>query len=130
TNLTLAQDREKYSHLIKDAEKLYDEKDFLNSALKYSEAFKTLGNKGSSDDRYNAACSWALSNNIDSAFVQLYRIARKGNFSAYDHIISDEDLNSLHSDKRWNEVISIIKSNKEIKEAKLDKNLIAILDTI
>ncbi len=66
-----AQDEAKYQTLIAEAEKLYDQKEFKNSAAKYAEAFNALGNKGYINDRYNAACSYALSNQIDSAFVQL-----------------------------------------------------------
>ena len=57
-----------YSMLIIKADSLYQIKDYEKSAFAYSEAFKTFGWKGLSNDRYNAACSWALSNKPDSAF--------------------------------------------------------------
>ncbi len=69
-----------YSALIKTADSLYNVKDFKNSALSYSAAFKANEWKGLSDNRYNAASSWALANNSDSAFFQLYRIATKANY--------------------------------------------------
>ncbi len=75
------------------------------------------------NDRYNAACSWALANQPDSAFVQLFKIAEKGNYTNYGHITTDTDLNTLHNDERWNRVIEIVKSNKEKAEANLDKHL-------
>ena len=37
---------------------------------------------------------------------------------------------SLHSDKRWNEYIELIKKNKEKAEVNFDKDLVAKLDTI
>lgn len=129
-NLTFAQDRERYSELIKEASGLYESKDFLESGKKYSEAFVALGGKGVVTDRYNAACSWALAKKPDSAFVQLFKIAENGNYSNYGHITIDPDLNSLHNDERWNKVLNIIKSNKEKAEANLDKPIVAILDTI
>lgn len=124
------EERTKYAELKTEAWHLYQDQKFLASAKKYSEAFTVLGNKGSTNDRYNAACSWALASEIDSSFVQLFRIAKKGDYRNYDHITTDEDLNALHSDKRWNEVLNLIKTNKEKAEANLDKNLVAILDTI
>jgi hypothetical protein len=39
-------------------------------------------------------------------------------------------LNALHSDKRRNEVLNLVKGNKEKAEENLDKSLVAILDTI
>lgn len=129
-NLSFGQDREKYSELIKEAWNLYETKDYKQSAEKYSEAFVALGNKGNISDRYNAACSWALAKEIDSSFVQLFRIAEKGNYSNYGHITTDTDLDILHSDKRWSEVLDKVKRNKEKAEANLDKPLVAVLDTI
>ncbi|MGE5943668.1 MAG: DUF6624 domain-containing protein [Flavobacteriales bacterium] len=89
-----------------------------------------MGNKSNTSDRYNAACSWALAKEIDSSFVQLFQVSEKGNYSNYGHITTDSDLEILHSDKRWNIVLDIVKVNKERTEANLDKPLIAILDTI
>ena len=129
-NLSFGQNREKYSELIKEAWNLYQTKDYKQSAEKYSEAFIALGNKGNISDRYNAACSWALAKEIDSSFVQLFRIAEKGNYSNFGHLTTDTDLDTLHSDKRWSEVLDKVKANKEKAEANLDKPLVAILDTI
>ncbi|SDU11735.1 hypothetical protein SAMN04487762_1899 [Polaribacter sp. Hel1_33_78] len=125
-----SEERAKYAELKTEAWNLYENQEYLGSAKKYSEAFTALGNKGNTNDRYNAACSWALANQIDSSFVQLFRIAEKGNYSNYGHITTDGDLNALHSDKRWNEVLNLVKGNKEKAEENLDKPLVAILDTI
>ena len=129
-NFAFGQDHEKYSELIQEAWSLYKSKNFLQSGQKYSEAFVALGGKGMVNDRYNAACSWALANQADSSFTQLFRIAEKGNYTNLGHITTDPDLNSLHNDERWSEVIEIVKSNKEKAEANLDKSLVATLDTI
>jgi hypothetical protein len=129
-NLSFGQYREKYSELIKEAWNLYQTKEYKQSAEKYSEAFVALGNKGKISDRYNAACSWALAKEVDSSFVQLFKIAENGNYTNYGHITTDTDLEILHSDKRWSQVLDIVKANKEKAEANLDKPLVAILDTI
>ncbi len=121
---------DEYTKLIKKADSLYNAKDYKNSALTYSAAFKSNGWKGYRNDRYNAACSWALAGIKDSAFFNLQRIADKANYSDYDHISTDEDLNSLHTDNRWKPLLQKIKENKEKSEAGLDKPLLHLLDSL
>src|SRR5258706_13060513 len=122
--------RAEYIALVKKADSLYKARDFKMSAQAYSSAFKINGWKGRSDDRYNAACSWALAHDADSAFFQLNRIATKGNYTNYGHINEDADLNSLHHDKRWQPLLEIIKQNKEKAEANLNRPLAAQLDSV
>lgn len=129
-NVAFGQNKAEYTKLIGEACHLYQNKEYLKSGKKYAEAFARNGNKGLLDDRYNAACSWALANEKDSAFVNLFLIANKGNFADDDQLINDNDLKPLHHDSRWEEIISITKSNKEKIEANYDKKLVAILDTI
>jgi len=129
-NISFAQDQEKYTELVKKADSLYQTKNYKESGEKFSEAFVALCNKGYVNDRYNAACSYALAKEIDSSFVQLFKIAENGNYSNYSHITVDTDLDNLHADKRWNKVLEKVKANKEKAEANLDKPLAAILDTI
>ena len=109
---------------------MYQAKNFKASALTYSEAFKANGWLGISNDRYNAAGSWALSNNFDSSFFQLSRIATKANFMDYEKISTDVDFYPLHNDKRWLPLLEIIKQNKEKAEMNLNKPLVRQLDTI
>ena len=97
----------------------------MKSANKYSEAF-VVGEGGTLDDIYNAACSWALANKPDSSFAKLFVIAESGYFTELEHLTTDSDLNSLHADERWSEVIAIVKSNRK----NFDITLMAILDTI
>lgn len=129
TQVTFSQNAEYFS-LVKKADSLYKAKDFKTSAFAYSAAFKSNGWVGISDDRYNAACSWALANNSDSSFFQLNRIATKANYMNYGHITTDPDLNSLHNDNRWKPLLDLIKRNKEKAEANLNKPLVAQLDSI
>ncbi len=121
---------DKYPVLVKKADSLYKAKDYPKSAFTYSEAFKANGWKASSNDRYNAACSWALANYPDSAFFNLYRIANFMNYTNYGHITVDKDLISLHQDARWNTLLEIIKQNKDKAEANFNKPLVAQLDSI
>lgn len=111
---------QKYSSLIKKADSLYIVKDFKNSALTYSFAFKTNGWKGTINERYNAACSWALANYTDSAFLNLNYITNVMNYNNYQHIKSDPDLKSLYTDKRWQHLLEIVKANKDKAYANID----------
>lgn len=122
--------QQEYFNLVRIADSLYNAKDYKNSANTYSAAFKTYGWKGLPNDRYNAACSWALAAIPDSAFFQLNRIVTKSNYTNYEHITTDTDLNSLHNDKRWQPILEIVKQNKDKVEANLNKPLVAQLDSI
>lgn len=119
---SFGQDLDKYSDLVKDALKFYETKDYLKSGLKYSEAFKLFDKNAIITDRYIASCSWALANNEDSAFNQLFKVVNGSNFIFEDYVTANPDLKALHNDKRWNEVIEIIK-NKENDDLISDKTL-------
>lgn len=121
---------QEYFDLVVKADSLYNAKDFKNSANQFSDAFKANGWKGSTNDRYHAACSWALAAVPDSAFFQLDIIATKSNFTNYGHITTDPDLNSLHNDNRWKPLLKKIKQNKDKAEANFNKPLVVTLDSI
>ncbi len=129
-NFSYAQNTDEYSKLIRKADSLYNKQEYKKSGETYSAAFKSLGWKGTTNDRYNAACTWALANVPDSAFFNLERAAKMGGYKNYQHLISDEDLQTLHKDKRWNPLTELVKQNKEKAEANLNKVLVAQLDTI
>jgi hypothetical protein len=101
-----------YYQFIQRADSFYFLKDYKNSHINYSLAFFSNNDIAYVKDRYNSACSWSLDNNMDSAFYQLFRIAKKGNFNKYQQIINDIELISLHKDERWDSLLNIIKSNK------------------
>lgn len=119
-----------YTENIKKGEALYQAKDFAASAKAYSLAFAFNGGKGMQDDRYNAACSYALAGNADSAFVYLFGAAEKNKYSNYNHIITDTDLDALHKDKRWTALMAKVKENKDKEEENYIKPVVAILDTV
>jgi outer membrane protein OmpA-like peptidoglycan-associated protein len=120
----------KYNILIKKADNFYRVKNYKTSALTYSQAFKLNKWKAPTGDRYNAACSWALAGIPDSTFYQLNIIVSTGNYANYEQISTDRDLKSLQKDKRWKPILETIKQNKEKQEAKLNRPLIKMLDSI
>lgn len=131
TTLIMGQnDFQKYDMFVKKADSLYRLKDYKNAAITFSQAFKAIGWKGSQSDRYNAACSWALAGNADSAFHQLNNIVTKANYIDYEHITTDPDLQSLYKDKRWKPLLVIIKQSKDKAELNYNKPLVAQLDSI
>lgn len=129
-NFTYGQNQDKYPEFVKEALKLYKSEEYKKSADKFKEAFDQLDGKAYPDDRYNAACSYALAKNTDTSFYHLFRLANDSDYKNLRHITTDADLEILHIDKRWNELISIVKSNKVEAEKDFDKPLVAILDAI
>lgn len=129
-SLSFGQAPEAYTAWIKKADSLYSAGNFKSSAHAYSSAFKSYGWKGTSSDRYNAACSWALCGNTDSSFYNLEKIVSGLNYSNLKHISQDSDLTSLHGDKRWNPLLEKVKANKEKSEINYIKPLIYLLDSL
>lgn len=113
--IPLGKHQAKYYELKVEAENLYELKEYQQSAIKYQEAFE----QGDvyHIDRYNAACSFALAKDIESAFNHLFELANgESKYKNYQHITSDTDLDILHMDKRWDELIAIVKLNHEETE--------------
>ncbi|MVN90830.1 hypothetical protein [Mucilaginibacter aquatilis] len=119
-----------YTALISKADSLYQAKDYKASAWAYSAAFKSNKWQGLINDRYNAACAWALANYTDSAFTNLQRVVYVGGYHNYQHITQVTDLASLYSDKRWPKLLKRVKLNELEAEKKLNKPLVIELTGI
>ena len=119
-----------YKEWIVKAEGSYERKDYAGAAKAYSQAFQSLGWKGLQMDRYNAACSWALAGNSDSAFYQLNRMVDLMDFVDYPKISSDEDFIPLYQDQRWGLLLEKVKKNKQEKEKDYRYELVTILDSV
>jgi len=120
----------KYFDLIKKAENYYHAKNYKTAAITYSQAFKLNNWAGEVNDRYNAACAWALAKEKDSAFYHLNYIVKNRNYLKYDVISKDVDLKNLHNDKRWEKLLKEVQLNIEKKEKKLNRPLMLQLDSI
>lgn len=121
---------ESYATLIRQAESLYDTKQYGPSVSNYAKAFTSNGDLGSTADRYNAACSGALAGNTEFAFSQLQRIAGRGGYTNLAHLTADADLSSLHSDPRWTHIVEMVRQNKARAEAGMDTAVMRQLDAI
>ncbi len=127
-----SQDESRYEAQIEAALELFDAQQFGAAANKFESAFKTLGGKAYPDNRYNAACAFALAENADRAFFHLYYLADKPitNYKNYEHIINDKDLTALHAYERWAQLIAKVQANKKAHDKNLYKPLVAKLDSI
>ncbi|MGZ4036749.1 MAG: DUF6624 domain-containing protein, partial [Bacteroidia bacterium] len=119
-----------YSVLVKKADSLYKIKSYKESAYAYSAAFKSNSWKGMAEDRYAAACSYAMAHIPDSAFFNLFRLTEKLMYSDYRRVTNDPDLDPLHKDKRWTLLLEKLLANKEKKEEGYNKKLVTELDSI
>ena len=118
-----------YSELIRAGWKLCLEKKFVASAKIYEQAFKINPN-APLNDRYNAACIYALANNANGAFKHLFVAANTLNWYDIHHLKNDTDLTSIRTDKRWNRLIATMQQTKFNIEKHYDKALVAVLDKI
>ena len=118
-----------YQQLISQSEIYYSERNYLQSAKTYNEAINEFPKFANHRDRFNAACAWALHGNPEEAFFQLDFIANHS-FQNYDDIISENDLFSLHNDKRWESFLNVIKANIRKTQKNINFDLINQLDSI
>lgn len=126
------QGQAQYVKLVEEAWSLYEAQDFKQSAATYKQAFDQLDGKAYPDDRYNAACAYALAEDREQAFYHLFYLAEnpKIKYRNLRHITHDADLNALHADERWQKLIGLVRANKDEYEKDLDQPLVAILDSI
>ena len=125
-----AQAKPTYTELTSEAVQLLMAGDLTGALGKYSEAFNLYGDKSKAADRYNVACILSLTGEPDSSFEQLYYLADKMNYTNLEHLLADNDLESLRSDGRWQPLIDKIASNKAVAEANMDLELAAILEGV
>jgi len=65
---------------------------------------------GEVSDPYNAACSYALAGDADAAFAAL-DVALEMGFAQAQQLAGDSDLESLHSDARWQAALDACAAN-------------------
>lgn len=120
----------KYNNLSNAALKLYRNNDFYKAATSYELLFKKYDGKGTKRDKYIAACSWALTKNIEKAFYYLHEVVYEEKWFDLTYIISDNDLNILHKRERWDSLICKVKLNQDIQYLKFRECNISLLDSI
>lgn len=123
---------EPYKAYVIEADSLYTAGNYQLSATRYKAAFDELDGKAYPNDRYNAACSYALAEDVENAFYHLFYLAENSKILYRDlnHISTDVDLNILHQDNRWDQLLAIVKGNKQEFEKDLELDIVAILDAV
>lgn len=117
TNIIGQNISKEYIILRDKADSLYYAQKYEDAAFTYIKAFN-LDGVAYANDRYNAACAFALSNHADSTFSQLNIIATRASYSYYSHLATDIDLIPLHKDNRWRPLLDKVKENKAAADAK------------
>lgn len=118
--MALCSSAQDYGTLIKQADVLYNEKNYAESVKLFNQAFSI--EKRDPQHLYNAACSAALSGQKNLAFEWLNLAADNGWYNL-NHLQSDSDLSSLRDSLNWKELISKIQIEVDKIEAKIDKPL-------
>lgn len=83
-----------------------------------------------SDDYYSAIRVAQLNNDINQAFKWLDDFSKIDSYMSTEEIASDSLLLDLHSDKRWDSFISVLKKRNKEREEKYDLKLKKELDQI
>jgi len=100
-----------YNQFVGQADSLLQLGQYSSAATAYSTAFKSIGWRGYTPDRFNAARAWAMSGVLDSAFFNLFRIAEKANYDDIAQLTSELDLQPLYKDARWDSLCIKVKAN-------------------
>lgn len=128
--IVVAQPSAKYFESIANATASYQRKEYKKSTQFYLTAFKSNGGKAYLEDRYNAARSMTLAGMKDSAFVQLFKVVQLYDYLNYLQISTEPDFSQLQSDKRWEEVLGLVKQNISKSDFNLNKSLVLLLDSV
>ena len=94
---------ETFDDFITKAGALYQEGRYQESATQYELAFALEA--GRPTHYYNAACSWSLAGNTESAFAMLDQAIDAG-FRNTELLMADTDLVALHGGPRWDSTVS------------------------
>lgn len=101
---------QQYDKLAEQGDKFFFKREYKKAVELYQTAIKTNNDQARVKHRYRLAAAWTALSMPDSAFVQLYRIVEKGNFSEISLLERDIDFFSLHEDGRWKALLERMRS--------------------
>lgn len=116
-----------YSEYIQKADSCYRISDFSSSVKYYSIAFQKEHSKAS--HLYNAACAASMADETTKAFKWLDWAIDNG-YESLSYLKKDSDLEKLHSQKKWRELIAKLQKKLDVIEVNYDKPLQKELLTI
>ncbi len=111
---------QKYRELITQAENFYQSKDYKQSTEFYQKAFKIEAKDNL--HLYNGACAAALAGDKKNAFAWL-NLAFENGWLYVIHLKNDPDFVGLHSNKKWDQLVSRMQKKVDAIEANYDKPL-------
>ena len=82
----------------------------------FEQALRLPSGQASAGEYFNAACSWAMAGESANAFRNL-ELATKMGWDNLAQLKTDTDLLSLHTDKRWREMVAKAESTVALAEA-------------
>lgn len=109
-----------YKEMVFKADSCYTKENYKLSVAYYEKAFKT--EQKNSKNLYDAGCSAARAKENKKAFKWL-NLAIDNGFENIAHMQIDNDLKSLHSDKKWKETIEKLQKKLAVTGANYDKVL-------
>jgi hypothetical protein len=109
-----AQEKRSIRAIKKEADNDYNSKNYKSATDKYLKVIELSDFKSQKQSAtYNAACCLALQKKNDSAYIFLNRAIDYG-FNYKSHIVSDSDLNNLHDNPKWDQLIDKIPESKSL----------------
>jgi hypothetical protein len=100
-----------YFKHIAIADTFFKNKQYDSAQLHYEIAINANNNKGRIKDRYSLACCYAIHNQNNFAFTQLFIIAEVGKYIDVQKILNENHFVNLRKDKKWSTLISIVENN-------------------
>lgn len=104
TQVACAQTTSAALSLDDQAMSAYEAKDYGKAGQLIDQALRARKQPKESD-YYNAACMWAMARNADKAFGYLGQ-ATKAGYDDVAHLRTDSDLTNLHTDRRWQPLLT------------------------
>ena len=103
-----------YRQLHHTADSLSRQKDYYPAARIYLQSATAADFKSQrASGLYDAACSYSLAGNKDSAFIALHQSIDAG-YNNLSHLLTDKDLEALHGEKEWRPLVQSVKPDKKV----------------
>nr|WP_294785189.1 hypothetical protein [uncultured Flavobacterium sp.] len=109
-----------YKEWVQKADSCYTKENYKMAVSNYDKAFKI--EQKSVTDLYNAGCSAARAKESKKAFKWL-NLAIDNGYENISHMQIDDDLKSLHAEKKWKKTIEKLQKKIDILSANYDKVL-------
>ncbi|MCC6463433.1 MAG: hypothetical protein IT260_23385 [Saprospiraceae bacterium] len=98
-----------YDSLVVQGHEAFVSRAYPQAAQLYLEAFRALGDRGFSQDRYEATQALAQAVLPEPAFDNLYRLRDKTTDLDYTTLLADTLLRPLHPDMRWAQLLATLR---------------------